>query len=689
MNRSTPSSPKTRRILWLLLRLTALAAILLFFVLLLHRSCPRDLFASDIFWLQESTAERTDSGIAFADGSQLTQRFTHAGSLRAVRFVLHAESETTDPNARLEAVLFDDATGEMLEIVVVPIPSGSLVSQIDFVFAQEYRTAENRYRIVITPYALADQKLTLVRLTGELPECIGTGELDGVTTGIVSLQATGVGMQQLLRLYRIFCAGMLLCVLLLCVLFLFVRCPVTVRFVLAALLLGLLCGTVFPPFTSYDEDRHFGTAYYGAQKLLYPDSETVPTDEKDHSNFTIHAIPGRTADERDELYPISYTPLDFYRFYGAADVSFGHANDTDGTLYMPLMDVPSETGAYFPAVAFILLGRLVGAGGDLLPVLARVGNFLAYVALCAWGIAIAPKCKHLLFACALLPSALLITCSAANDLYHCGTGILLVGVALYLGDAVLPLRRSHFAAVALCFAAMLVSKQLQLLPLFVWIGWLLYRRRYTPRLTRRFWLAAGLLTAAALVLWFLAVRLGVITSPADIDPGKQMELTYILCHPLRALRMLLDSAVSNASTYYIQWIGTLLGWGYLRTGLLPAVLLTALLLLAGVSTAGESRLPLRFRAGAHLSALAVIGLSFCVGFAWTTLTYYETNGTLWGIQGRYFLSAMAPLLLLIPAPPRRLLTPERATFLAQTACFGICLTDVFIFLRSLTIYLLQ
>ena len=689
MNRSTPSSPKTRRILWLLLRLTALAAILLFFVLLLHRSCPRDLFARKYLWIQPSAAQRMDSDTPFPDGSRLTQRFYHEGDLAAVCFLFHTETASADPDARFEATLYDDVTGQALESVVTPVPVGTQVSQINLIFSQEHRTESGRYRITVTPYALEEHGLALVRLEGALEECIGDGELDGESTGFVSLQTIGISTRHLLRLYRIFCAGMLLCVLLLCVLFLFVRCPVTVRFVLAALLLGLLCGTVFPPFTSYDEDRHFGTAYYGAQKLLYPDSEAVPTDEKDHSNFTIHAIPGRTADERDELYPISYTPLDFYRFYGAADVSFGHTNDTDGTLYMPLMDVPSETGAYFPAVAFILLGRLVGVGGDLLPVLARVGNFLAYVALCAWGIAIAPKCKHLLFACALLPSALLITCSAANDLYHCGTGILLVGVALSLGDAALPLRRSHFAAVALCFAAMLVSKQLQLLPLFVWIGWLLYRRRYTPRLTRRFWLTAGLLTAAALVLWFLAVRLGVITSPADIDPGKQMELTYILCHPLRALRMLLDSAVSNASTYYIQWIGTLLGWGYLRTGLLPAVLLTALLLLAGVSTAGESRLPLRFRAGAHLSALAVIGLSFCVGFAWTTLTYYETNGTLWGIQGRYFLSAMAPLLLLIPAPPRRLLTPERATFLAQTACFGICLTDVFIFLRSLTIYLLQ
>ena len=42
------------------------------------------------------------------------------GGLRGVRFVFRAESETTDPEARFEAVLFDDATGETLETVVPP-----------------------------------------------------------------------------------------------------------------------------------------------------------------------------------------------------------------------------------------------------------------------------------------------------------------------------------------------------------------------------------------------------------------------------------------------------------------------------------------------------------------------------------------------------------------------------------------
>ena len=49
-----------------------------------------------------------------------------------------------------------------------------------------------------------------------------------------------------------------------------------------------------------------------------------------------------------------------------------------------------------------------------------------------------------------------------------------------------------------------------------------------------------------------------------------------------------------------------------------------------------------------------------------------------------------PLLLLaFPALPQRVLSPRRAQVLAGLACFGICLTDVFIFLRSALVYLSQ
>ena len=67
----------------------------------------------------------------------------------------------------------------------------------------------------------------------------------------------------------------------------------------------------------------------------------------------------------------------------------------------------------------------------------------------------------------------------------------------------------------------------------------------------------------------------------------------------------------------------------------------------------------------------------------------ENGGTLWGIQGRYFISALPLLLLAFPALPQRVLSPRRAQVLAGLACFGICLTDVFIFLRSALVYLSQ
>lgn len=674
-----------------LLRLAVLALIGAVFAGLLawgYLGRIRPQFGNTVLWAQNLPPAPPDSGIPLENGQVLSQEFTHTGVLNAVMVGLHYSAPVAQEGAFYEVSLYDAAAGTLLDTVSCSIPVGYATPEHGFVFPHDHETPLGRYRITITPRGFAEEtQITLASLDpAAMDFCTGSTLLDGMDTGFVSLLAAGAnavhirGLYFLLGLVLLTVTGLLACIWLFC------RRSLAVRFVFSALLLGVLFALVFPPYASYDEDHHYGTAYYYAQKLLYPAQteaiDAYATAERDHTDFTVYALPARTADTQGQQLPIYYRVGSLYHYYARLDPSFGHANDMAGTLRIGLFCDASPL-AYFPAIAGILLGRLLGASGDLLPGFARLGMYLAYTLLCALGISIAPKGKQLLVFASLLPSALLIACSAANDLFHCGIGILLIGIALYLSDKERPLRPLHIAGLAFCFVMMLASSQLQLLPLFLWISWLLIRRRAALHIGRRLAVGVAAAAAAALALWAAAVCTGVLRLPADISSHTELGLLYPLCRPFEAIGLLLNTAWQGAGLYLTQWTGSLLGWGNLDTGAFALLLLLLSALLAGTAAARELTLPPLLRAGAHITGLAVIALSFCVGFVWTSYAYLETTGTLWGVQGRYFLCAM-PLLLLGVPPIRRL--PEKA--LSPELCgLGICLADCYILTRSLLITL--
>lgn len=694
MAHTDASSPKGSRRFFtksLLLRLAVLALIGAIFAGLLawgYLSLIRPQFGNTVLWAQKLPPAPADSGVPLENGQTLSQEFTHTGILNAVMVGLHYSVPVAQEGAFYEVALYDAVTDTLLDTVSCDISIGYATPEHGFVFPHDHKTPLGRYRVTVTPQGFAeDMQITLVALNSTSADfCTGSTLLNGEDTGFVSLLAAGAnavhirGLFFLLGLVLLAVTGLLACIWLFC------RRSLTIRFVLSALLLGVLFALVFPPYASYDEDHHYGTAYYYAQKLLYPAQteaiDAYATAERDHTDFTVYALPARTADTQGQQLPIYYRVGSLYHYYARLDTSFGHANDMAGTLRIGLFRDASPL-AYFPAIAGILLGRLLGVSGDLLPGFARLGMYLAYTLLCALGISIAPKGRQLLVFASLLPSALLIACSAANDLFHCGTGILLIGIALSLSDKDRPLRPLHIAGLLFCFVMMLASSQLQLLPLFLWIGWLLVCRRAAPHHRRR--LAVGLASAAAaaLALWAAAVCTGTLHLPADISSYTELGLLYPLCRPFEAISLLLNTAWQDAGLYLTQWTGSLLGWGNLDTGVFALFLLLLSALLTGAAAAQELTLPPLLRTGAHITGLAVIALSFCVGFVWTSYAYLETTGTLWGVQGRYFLCAM-PLLLLGLPPIRRL--PEK--MLSPEVCgLGICLADCYILTRSLLITL--
>ncbi len=649
-----------------------------------HYIAPKVVY--DPLWTQSLQQPNRTTTVSFSNGQTLSQTFCHDELLSCVNFGFSYSEPVPADSGYYEVSLYDATTEQLLDTMVCNIPAGYDTIQHGFAFTGNQYAPEGLYRVTVTPHGFPEElEIRLIAMTKADPDfCAEGGILDGEELPFTSLFSSGTIHARMATFYWIFAAGTLLVVLFVFLLFAFTRLPVHWKFALAALALGCLACIVMPPFNSHDEDRHFGTAYYAVQKLFTPElSDDVSTYLHGTryvagTNYEVYRLPGRVEDEQIEYTSVFYDLESYYTYFDQFSLRFGVPNDSDGKIDVLIFDEDPPI-SYFASAFGILLGRLLGVSADLLLIFARFGSLFFYILLCAFGIRLAPKGKYLLASCALLPSAVLITCTAANDLLHCGTGILLAGAAFALADRE---RRISFAvvfALLLSTVAMLISGQFQQLPLILFVVFLLLRRRFPDWKPRRVhYLTAAALIAVAALAWFLLVRSGVLHTAADQDLNQHMTLTYVLCHPLRAAWMLLCTFFLRPELYLQQLLGTQLGWNNINVGGFALTLLAVLMLFQGIYSAAELKFPTAMRVGSLICAAAIILLAFCVGFQWTSALYFSRNQTLWGVQGRYFL-AMLPLAL--AALPQH--APKKDGTVQNALCLAVCLAAAYVFVLTM------
>lgn len=187
---------------------------------------------------------------------------------------------------------------------------------------------------------------------------------------------------------------------------------------------GLLCGLGTPPFSGFDEYRHFAHAWQVSDGRLFPMDGRTATGAALQGGL----VPSGVVHDMTSLFVEgrSNDPARVFTNLGSR-AGGGHPEFVD------FSNVASySVVSYLPAAIAIRVGRLAGASTLLLLLLARLFGLLAYAALAALAVWRVPTRKGLMAVLCLTPVAIVQASTLSADGITIGLSIVVVAEALRL-----------------------------------------------------------------------------------------------------------------------------------------------------------------------------------------------------------------------------------------------------------------
>lgn len=425
------------------------------------------------------------------------------------------------------------------------------------------------------------------------------------------------------------------------------RIGLPAMYIIAGLVMGFIFALIIPLFAVPDEKIHMYTAYDISDTIMGEHGSTLLMRAEDAAKTYNYMNLSRLD------YNYEYTGL----FSGAesCDVidSGMAANGSPGYLY-----IISGLG--------ITLGRLLGCGTSLMWLIGRLFNMLVFVCAVYYSMRRLPFGKGVLFVWALLPITLQQTSSYSYDSPVLALSILTIATALSAIYGCEQDGRKRLAnnIVFVISALLLIPCKghslapLVLLPLIIVYRYVRdNRQQIKNRLCGlKLWikLSGSVFILAAIAAFGVKaaaiIRAGLL--PENINSNyiewagtNGYTWGFFVKNPIRFIEIMIKT-IWNKSDYYIQqMLGGSLGWLQIQIPWFILIGFLILLLYAAMRSEGEpqpistgERIYILFIC-AVVSALAIIAMLLY----WTP----ETSGVVEGVQGRYFLPALVPALLVI------------------------------------------
>lgn len=419
-------------------------------------------------------------------------------------------------------------------------------------------------------------------------------------------------------------------------------------FLLQASVFGIILTMVFPVYGIADEPQHLRTAYSLSNTLMGIQSpEDGLTMRKDDAEFMM-AFPDYTLDDFNQYLTDLSKPLK-----SAKLVTSKETDDISQSLdYARRLTVfKTEKYQYFAPALGICLGRILSLNTGLTWLLGRGFNLIFYMAVIFVSLKLLPVGKSILYTVSLLPMSLQLAGSASRDVFRICIAILTLALTLFLFYGNCESGKKKTAAVI----ALLISAGL-LLPLrtFVYstvavlpVLLFLYRKkRLTNKVIAWTLFACAVLFLCAIFIKYVIFPGNIVTEPEipmSWAPGLQYSKEYFINHPLDMLSIIRTTFWNNTNWYIETMIGSSLGWLDWAVPMLLIRVLSVVLLVSTVSRSYETvRLPAQFRA-VLLGCFVLSAMLIVAGMTitWTPLGAPAAEG----IQGRYFLPVILPLLL--------------------------------------------
>lgn len=437
--------------------------------------------------------------------------------------------------------------------------------------------------------------------------------------------------------------------------------------VLASVLIGAFV-FVIPIGWGLDEQSHVNRAYQIGQGNLLPDLRDdgrtygglVPVALQDYqmlghgwssSADRTLGYRGRSDFQDQRKYDQrAGVPLDPTRL---VSVDFTNAGASSPLVYMPA------------AVGFAA-AQAVDATAGVASILARLLNAGAYIAIVWMGLFALRRhaMQWVVFVVALVPGALFQAGYVSADTVTNATCILFVSLLLraFLDPTWLSSRRSlaYIATTALALTAMKPTvAALVLAVLFLPTAGFVSRRV-------RWWYTGSLLALVGASTAFFGLLTRDIGSairfqrPDADQVDSASQIAFVLGHPIEGLRVVARTVAVDGG-HWLDGVAGLFGYNIVAMGSVTLVVIT---IAATLTVLHAERLPRRAAVGLLIAGVALSVLSIAALYVTFTPVGYERAQ---GVQGRYFIPALLPLIVGIAAlTPVRVVMTERVVRLGTT-----------------------
>jgi uncharacterized membrane protein len=439
----------------------------------------------------------------------------------------------------------------------------------------------------------------------------------------------------------------------------------------AVLVAGVFCGLGTPPFSGFDEVRHFAHAWQVSDGRILPLDGRTPTGSPAQGGF----LPSGVARDIVSLHRIGRARDPARLVHSLNDPAGGGRPE-----FTEFSNVASYSAlSYLPAAIAIRIGRWFGASTLLLLVLARIFGLTAYAALAALAVRRVPTRRALMALVLLTPVAIVQASTVSADGITTGLAILLVAEALRL--AAQPrgaVTRAACVEAGIVLIALALAKPPYVLFGLLYLVAMVRQRGFVAKTL----VGAGSVGAALAAAWnawsaqhYVQQYFGLV----QLDPhyyafrgvNSTRQLEYVAAHPWVfpgiVGRTILDSGWWIVHDMVLQspaWQGL--------PGLTTAIELCILVgaVVVAVDEADISSVRAIGAVAAGLTAIAVFLLAYA---GWNELRAPRIDA----LDGRYFFPVLAlTLLVVIPARGHRWSEPTRRvatrTLLAAQFVFVLC-----------------
>lgn len=404
-------------------------------------------------------------------------------------------------------------------------------------------------------------------------------------------------------------------------------------FIMIVIISGLFYISFVPMYRSYDEHAHFFKAYEISEgKLITPLKDGWPiTEIPKGMTETLHS----KYDKTDRYFIQTY----FEDVIRSRNVKLNYSDKVDiGGEYMAVYSpLP-----YLPQVLAIKFIKLFTNKLILIFYFTRLINLIIAILIVNLALKIIPFGKKYIMFIVLFPTTLAIFSSCSPDSITITFSILYFSYFLKLNYQEEKINRKQILIISLLGLCIGLMK-IVYIP-FVFLILLINKEKFKDKIDKKVLIICGIVLPILVNILWLGIA-GKYLSIIDNNKS-DIQKKYILKEPINYLRICVFTLYKEFSLYLNQMFG-----GYMehiemvKVGDISMILyIPMLVILCLLDSEVKNKLNKKISFVISLILLSIIGLIFTsLYMQWSSYKNYFING----IQGRYFIEIMLPIMLIL------------------------------------------